>query len=72
MKLFFLTVFAVLIGTVSFAADVVNFDGCDAKLVPGTNYYNLVDPRCKTESEKFQSTGAEERKKLAAEAAKED
>jgi hypothetical protein len=45
-------------------AETVNFDGCEGKLVPGTNYYNLVDPRCKTETEKFQSTGAEETKRI--------
>lgn len=64
MKLTFVTIAAALIGSASFASETVNFDGCEGKLVPGTNYYNLVDPRCKTETEKFQSSNAEENKRI--------
>jgi hypothetical protein len=50
-------------------AETVNFDGCEGKLVPGTNYYNLIDPRCKTVSSQYETTGAEETKKAAEEVA---
>lgn len=51
------------------SAETVNFDGCEGKLVPGTNYYNLVDPRCKTESEKFSSSPSEDTRREREEAA---
>lgn len=68
MKLTFVAITAALIGTASFASETVNFDGCEAKLVPGTNYYNLVDPRCKTVSEQFSSSPGEDARRERAEA----
>lgn len=73
MKTLISSIFFVAFSSVAFA-ETVNFDGCEGKLVPGTNYYNLVDPRCKTESSKYETTGAEETRKAKAaeEAAKAD
>lgn len=61
---------AVLFAATSAHAETVNFDGCAGKLVPGTNYYNLIDPRCKTVSSQYDSTETEERKRAEEEAAK--
>jgi hypothetical protein len=68
MKTFTTLLFTTLFATSAFANEV-NFDGCKGVKVEGTNYYNLVDPRCKTEASKYETTGAEETKKLAAEEA---
>ena len=49
--------------------ETVNFDGCEGRLVPGTNYYNDVVPGCKGQMDLYDETGAEARKREAAEAA---
>ena len=61
----FLTVFALMVMTVLFVstsafAETKNFDGCEVRMVPGTNYYNLVDPRCKGEMALHSSSRAED------------
>lgn len=56
-----LSVFAILFATASFAEEV-NFDGCAAVKVEGANYYNLVDPNCKTASEEFSSSKGEDKR----------
>jgi opacity protein-like surface antigen len=40
-------------------ADTVMIDGCEAKLVEGTNYYNFVNPRCVTATAAGASTTAD-------------
>ncbi|MDQ2066711.1 hypothetical protein Q9295_10010 [Xinfangfangia sp. CPCC 101601] len=40
----------------------VNFDGCEGKLVEGTNYYNFVEPGCKTYSRIHGSTPGEDKR----------
>ena len=71
MKTVFSTAAVILFASMA-SADTVNFDGCEGKLVPGTNYYNLVDPQCKTVSSQYETTGAEETRKAEAEAAAKD
>lgn len=40
-------------------AQTIDFDGCVGVKVEGTNYYNLVDPRCKTASSEYESSERE-------------
>lgn len=53
---------AMLFATATFATEVKNFDGCDAAKVEGANYFNLVDPNCKTASEVFSSSKGEDKR----------
>lgn len=59
-----------LVATAATASETVNFDGCEGRLVAGTNYYNLVDPRCKSVSSQYDSAETETARREAEEAAK--
>lgn len=39
---------AAIAGPAPEGAKLMMFDGCEAYQVEGTNYYNFVNPRCKT------------------------
>ena len=69
MKKFIIAAFAATFATAAFATEVKNFDGCDAFKVEGANYYNFVDPRCKTNQELYSSSKGEDKR---AEFAKEE
>lgn len=68
MKTFTTLIFTALFATSAFANEV-DFDGCKGVKVEGTNYYKLIDPKCKSNLEIFGTTEAEENKKRAAEEA---
>lgn len=51
------------------AQETRDFDGCLGVKVEGANYYNLVDPRCKTISSQYSSSPGEDARRERAEAA---
>lgn len=60
------TLFAIFFATTLFASEVT-FDGCKAVKVEGANYYNFIDPTCKTISEQFSSSKGEDKRAEALE-----
>ena len=47
-------------------ADTIMIDGCEAKLVEGTNYYNFTNPRCVTGTGAYESTDADKARAIRA------